>query len=112
MHSVCLVKQDKLFLISCPIFILIEPKFNQLVLGQCSLIFVRDRSLLIQEGGGGAGKDLEKAIVKYTSPLCQTKENIKPPPSTTVRNIYIPPLSFLYHKLIFYTFSKAEEYKI
>jgi hypothetical protein len=63
--------------------------------------------------GGGAGKDLEKAIVKYTSPLCQTKENIKPP-STTVSNIYIPPLSFLYHKLIFlrFPYKKAEEYKI
>ena len=76
MHSVCLVKQDKLFLISCPIFIVIEPKFNQLVLGQSPLIFVRDRSLLIQEGGegGGAGKDLEKAIVKYTSPSARRRK--------------------------------------
>jgi hypothetical protein len=49
-----------------------------------------------------AGKDLKKTSSKVYTPLCQTKENIKPPsttvwnnlhhPFTTVWNIYIPSL--------------------
>ena len=43
----------------------------------CSHTFdiIRDRSLLIpEEGGGGSGKDLENAIMKYIPHLCKARK--------------------------------------